>query len=147
MHGRQMTVVVICCFVSVVQGQEAKKDDTAILKGKWNAISYIEDGETASRLDKTPIEWVFEKEQLTIIAHDQQVLKIKGACKFDQKADPKTIDVRIDKQGDIPEQSMKGIYRMEKGQLTICYAPDGKRPAVFASEQGTGVVLIVLERK
>lgn len=54
--------------------------------------------------------------------------------------------MKIEKDGDIPEQNMKGIYWIEKGKLTICYSPEGKRPAAFESKQGTGLVVIVLEK-
>jgi uncharacterized protein (TIGR03067 family) len=147
MRRSLFALVSVCCLASFILAQDGKKDDVFSFQGKWSAIAYTEDGEVATRLEKTPIEWVFEKDQLMIIAHDQQVFKLKGSFKVDNTSDPKGMDMKIDKQDDIPEQNMKGIYRLEKRKLTICYALEGKRPTTFESKQGTGVVLIVLEKK
>lgn len=136
-----LTLLSLGCLASLAWCQDNKKDDGSVLQGKWSAVAYTEDGEAATRLDKTPIEWLFEKDQLTIIAHDQQEFKLKGSFKVDNSSDPKSIDLKIDKQ------EMKGIYRLDKGKLTVCYAPEGKRPTAFESKQGSGVVLIVLEKK
>jgi uncharacterized protein (TIGR03067 family) len=70
----------------VALGLGARHEDQELsLQGEWKAVSYMEDGEDAVRLEKTPIRWMFEKEQFTIIAEDQQVFKIKGTFTKDSK--------------------------------------------------------------
>lgn len=71
MRWNLFAVVSVCCLSSVALGEDGKKDDVSPLQGKWTVVAYTEDGEIATRLEKTPIEWVFEKNRLTIIAHDQ----------------------------------------------------------------------------
>src|SRR5262249_19851905 len=65
--------VLVSCIVAVGEDQEAK-----VLKGMWKATSYVEDGETAARLDKTPIRWEFDGNRVTIRASDQEEFLIKG---------------------------------------------------------------------
>ena len=38
--------------------------------------------------------------------------------------------------------SLRGIYRLDKGKLTVCYSLDGKRPAVFASSLESETMLL-----
>lgn len=129
-----------------VKADDAKKADADLLQGKWNAVAYVEDGETATRLEKTPISWEFKDNKLTIRAEDQQVFTIKGSFTLDPATKPKNIEIKIDKRDDFPEQKMPGIYKIENDTLTVCYATEGKRPTAFESKVGSGVVLITLKQ-
>lgn len=94
---------------SPVKADDAKKTELQLLLGKWNAVAYIEDGETATRLDKTPISWEFKEDKLTIRAEDQQVFTIKGSITIDPTTKPKNIEIKTEKRDDQPEQTMQGI--------------------------------------
>ena len=126
------------------QADEPRGDET--LQGKWKAISYIENGEVAERLEKTPIHWEFQKDTIIITAEDQQVFTIKGTYSINVASTPRTLEMKMEKQTDLPAQTMIGIYRIEKDQLTVCMATDGKRPKAFESKENSNAILIVFER-
>lgn len=129
-----------------LKADDAKKTELQSLQGKWNAIAYIEDGETATRLEKTPISWEFKDDKLTIRAEDQQVFTIKATITLDPTTKPRNIEIKTDKTDDQPEQMMPGIYKIENDSLTVCYATAGKRPTAFESKAGSHVVLITLKQ-
>ncbi|MFT3881894.1 MAG: TIGR03067 domain-containing protein [Gemmatales bacterium] len=129
-----------------IRTDDGKKTELQSLQGKWNAVAYIEDGEAATRLEKTPISWEFKEDKLTIRAEDQQVFTIKGSFTLDPATKPKNIEIKIDKRDDFPEQTMPGIYKIENDTLVVCYATEGKRPTAFESKAGSNLVLITLKQ-
>jgi uncharacterized protein (TIGR03067 family) len=68
---------------------------------------------------------------------------VKGTLKIDPTKAPKEIDA-TDGEG----QTMLGIYKFEKGQFTVCFAPLGKeRPKEFSIKVGTGDFIHVWKKK
>jgi uncharacterized protein (TIGR03067 family) len=69
----------------------------------------------------------------------------KGKFVTDAKQKPAHIDL-TPSTGPDADKTRKGIYKLEKGVLTICLNHDGERPKDF-DEKGDGVATIVLEKK
>jgi uncharacterized protein (TIGR03067 family) len=68
---------------------------------------------------------------------------VKGTLKIDPTKAPKEIDA-TDGEG----KTMLGIYKFEKGQFTVCFAPSGKeRPKEFSVKVGTGDFIHVWKKK
>ena len=68
---------------------------------------------------------------------------VKGTLKIDPTKAPKEIDA-TDGEG----RTMLGIYKFEKGQFTVCFAPLGKeRPKEFSIKVGTGDFIHVWKKK
>ena len=79
----------------------------------------------------------------------------KGNWKYrtNPSRNPKEIDL-TPLDGPFAGKTVKGIYRLEKDVLTICYiqlsledAEKKERPSVFESKKGDDVVLLTFERK
>jgi uncharacterized protein (TIGR03067 family) len=124
---------------------EAKdKADKDKLKGIWKAISSVDDGHD----EKDP-----EQYQLTFNGDAFIVRKagqdfFKGTFKLDASASPKTIDLSIT-EGAHAGGRMRGIYAWDGDTLKWCTStPQGAdRPAEFASEPGSGRLLVVLKKE
>ena len=59
----------------------------------------------------------------------------------------KTIDAKVTR-GSLKDKTMLGIYKFEKDQFTVCFAPPGKeRPKEFSVKVGTGDFIHVWQKK
>ena len=69
-----------------------------------------------------------------------------GTFKLDEKADPKTIDIKIEK-GDGKGETYLGVYEIDGDTLTICHALGGeKRPTELVSTPDNKALRIVYKR-
>jgi uncharacterized protein (TIGR03067 family) len=72
---------------------------------------------------------------------------IVGTHKVDPTKKPKEIDA-MDTEGPYKGKTVLGIYKLEKGEFTVCFAPPGKdRPKEFSTKSGTGELLHVWKKK
>jgi len=114
------------------------------LEGAWDMVS----GE--SKGAKLP-ESTVKAAKLTI-AGDKHTVKvgednIVGTHKLDPTKTPKAIDA-MDTEGPYKGKTTLGIYKVENGQFTVCFAPPGKdRPTEFTTKSGTGELLHVWKMK
>lgn len=120
------------------------KDDLEKLQGTWKLVSLEKDGK------KQPEDAI--KNFKVIIKDDKFILKdgntdYEATIKLDTAKKPKTIDLAV-KDGDKAE-TKKGIYQLDGDDLKLCVAgaPDGERPAEFATKPKAGVGLVVLKRE
>jgi uncharacterized protein (TIGR03067 family) len=71
----------------------------------------------------------------------------KGTFKVDVSKKPKTIDITFT-EGPEKGKTIIGIYELEGDTYKVCLDPEGKkRPAKFATKEGSGIVLEVLKRE
>jgi RNA polymerase sigma factor (sigma-70 family) len=124
------------------KAEEKPKSDKERLQGKWVPVSAEEEGK------KVPEEEIKAKNFVMVFAGDKMTLPMKDDTreveyKLDPAKKPKEIDVAIEKG-----KVAKGIYELDGDTLKLCIEkdPDGERPAKFATD-GTTHVLIVLKRK
>lgn len=109
------------------------------LEGTWEIVAATEDGRPDDVHKGQKV--IFKGKNVTLHAG-------QGDQKATFRIDPKTKAMDITPTGgDHDGQTFKGIYELKKGRLKICLAPPGQdRPKKFASEEGSGVILAVLER-
>jgi uncharacterized protein (TIGR03067 family) len=124
---------------------DANKDDAAKLQGTWSIISVEIDGK-ALAMDKlkdarlaihgTQYSFALEKTRLEL------------AFNLDATKSPKAIDLRV-MDGPDKGKVYHGIYKLEKGQYTICRTtePGKDRPTAFATRADSGLMIVVWKRK
>lgn len=73
---------------------------------------------------------------------------ITGTLRFDATKYPKEIDVAHAADIRHMGKTSLGIYKLENGVFTVCFAPPGKdRPKEFTTKSGTGEVVHVWKKK
>jgi len=70
----------------------------------------------------------------------------EGEVLLDPTMSPKRIDLHH-RRGMLRDKKWEGIYNLEDGKLTLCYAEGKARPKTFAPQIGSRQILIVLERR
>jgi uncharacterized protein (TIGR03067 family) len=71
---------------------------------------------------------------------------IIGTHKLAPTSKPKEMD-STDTEGEFKGKTYLGIYKMEKGEFTVCFAPPGKdRPKEFTTRSGTGEILHIWKK-
>jgi uncharacterized protein (TIGR03067 family) len=125
---------------------EDAKDDLKALAGKWKLVGMERGGQAIPEGEVPAGTGTFDKDgRFTFSVADYEA---EGTFKLDPTKQPKTIDVTHTKGADKDKQQF-GIYKLEKGKLTICTAHPGKaaedRPTGFTTKDSDHV-LVVFER-
>lgn len=125
----------------VLKKMPEKLTKEAIL-GVWNFISGKKDGEATdtNRYDGMTVE--ITKDMLTLKGQETFEMEYE----LDSKADPATIQLTITKGPFGEGEKAKGILKLKKNQLSICYNPTGDAPKTFESKAGSGHFLFELKR-
>ncbi|HZY84580.1 MAG TPA: sigma-70 family RNA polymerase sigma factor, partial [Gemmataceae bacterium] len=117
---------------------EAAKDEEKIL-GTWALVSYAEGGEKAPEAKIRGAQVTFTADGKMTVKQGEQEQEFTYKLSPAQK--PKEFS-GTNAQG----RTVLGIYKLDGDTLTVCYDRGGDRPAEFASNEGTKVVLEVLKR-
>ncbi len=142
-----MRILALLFGVAMLAGADDPKPDDKVgsdLLGTW-------EGKTAVRSDK---EGEFDK---TWEIKEGKIVSTPRPSEFkyshDPKKSPKEIDL-IPGAGPSAGKMLKGIYKVEKDKLTICYVRPGvdgaekrDRPTEFDGKKRDDVVLLTFERK
>jgi uncharacterized protein (TIGR03067 family) len=93
------------------------------------------------------------KKGAVIITKDTITLKGDGMTfvfnyKLDPKETPAAIDMEITEPDALKGAKAKGIIAAEKGEVTLCYHPEGKeRPKKFESTKDNGYYLFTMKKE
>jgi uncharacterized protein (TIGR03067 family) len=139
------THALLVLTVGLLIAADAKDDDAA--KKEWKNLSgtyVMVSGESkAEKLSEERIKeakMVMEENKYTATFGDGAVM---GTLKIDPAKAPKEIDATHGEG-----KTMLGIYKFEKDQFTVCFAPPGKeRPKEFSIKTGTGDFIHVWKKK
>ncbi len=114
---------------------------TPTLEGRWIVVSHAVDGDGQ---DTKGAKVQFAKGNFTLEEQNGEVQK----CSY--KADTSRVPNQIDftpTDGTQKDQVFPGIFTLKGDRLTVCLArPGSDRPAETASTEGSGNILIVLDR-
>ena len=125
---------------------EAQDDEKELkkLEGTWVMVSGEAKGEKLS-------EQFIMNASLTIVG-DKHTVKLGedtfiGTHNLDPTKKPKEIDTTYT-EGSMKGKTSLGIYKMGKGEFTVCFAPPGKdRPKEFTTKSGTAEIIHVWKKK
>jgi uncharacterized protein (TIGR03067 family) len=151
--GKSMRSMLLFLAVGLlVAADHPKKDkETADeLRGIWVGIGAVTSGK-AARLESI---WDFKEDKIVLTL---TVTTLKGrTSEWKYRADPKMNPKEIDLTpgvGPSAGKTLKGIYKIEKNILTICYVRVGvdaekkDRPSEFDAKKRDDVVILTFERK
>jgi uncharacterized protein (TIGR03067 family) len=114
-------------------------NDAKTILGTWQAVKAVKRGTPAPANEVENLKLVVTKDTLTIVEGlKKRPQHERVTYKLDPKAKPRTIDLTLEGPKKI---IVKGIYKIEKGELTIVTAEqDETRPKAF-DEKGKTVLV------
>jgi uncharacterized protein (TIGR03067 family) len=140
----RLTVGLAACILLVAAEDKGKAKKAADpLTGTWKAVSVVANGDEVEQFKGT----LFTYKDGTLTRKNEQGEQV-SSYKLDPTKKPATIDITA-KGGRNEGQTRKGIYEVKGDDLKVCVAfmPDADRPKEFASEAGSGNILITLKRE
>jgi uncharacterized protein (TIGR03067 family) len=136
------TLLLASCLLLAVKDDPNVKDQDA-MQGDWACESFVIAG---MALDDDNAQSIFR----TIKGNGYTTFLFRkkldsGTFKLDATKTPREIDLTPADKG---KGVIRGIYKLEKDTLTMCYSTTGKdRPTKFESKAGTGHALAVWKRE
>jgi uncharacterized protein (TIGR03067 family) len=135
---------VACAVLFALPALSFAEDDpkkvAEALKGEWKIVSFNKGGDELPKKELEGAKIVVAGEKMTISLGKKDE---PATFKLDAKAVPPAIDIIPGKGG--KQIIVKGIYKLEKDTLTICFGPDeSPRPGEFKA--GKMASIIVLEK-
>ena len=130
---------VALALMSVAVVGLARADEKALkeLEGTYKVVSIERDGKFAEKAIVDTITVTFKGDEFVmgLGADDKKVAKIKAT------ADPKLSTIDVSPQ-DGPEKgkTFPGIYKLDKGELTLAFSETADRPKEFKSEAETTLI-------
>lgn len=135
------TAIALMSFVAApVPKDDPVKDAQAALQGEWKFLSW-------TKLNRDNPELV--KKGKVVVAGDTLTIKIDdedNAMTFalDPTTDPPTFDFKGKNGG----KDIRGIYKLDKDKLTICFGIEGSlRPTDYKPGRDNGVMVLELVKK
>jgi uncharacterized protein (TIGR03067 family) len=130
----------------VAAGADANKKDQEAMQGDWHCEKFVRDGQAASDDEAQALFRTVKGDGYTVSRFRKKAGA--GTFKLNASKSPKEIDI-LPAAG--PKGKMvviRGIYKIEDGKLTMCYAaPEQERPKAFESKEESGVTLTVWVRE
>ena len=132
--------LIVPALTAVAVAQDDARKVAEFLQGEWKIVSFNKAGDETPKEELAGAKAVFAGEKLTVTFGKKDD---ETTFKLDPKASPPAIDIIPGKN---PKNLVvKGIYKLEKDRLTVCFGPDeSPRPAEFKA--GKAASLMVLEK-
>ena len=145
MRSIGLATISVVVFLGAGQPKKAEVKDPALeLQGGWKMVLLFANGEETPAGEATSGE--------LLVVDDGYRSKLGATTetstfKIDETRKPKTIDFTFS-SGFLKGKSLKGIYKIEGDDLTICrgLSPETARPEEFAAPVDSGLLLVVWKR-
>ncbi len=118
----------------------AKKNDSALMQGKWVPVEIIANGKKLEQevLDAVNLT-IHENAYKTVRPNGQD----EGSFKLDESATPKKMDLMTDSGTEVP-----AIYELTEDTFKACYALNNSgRPSEFKADEDSDRILVIYKRK
>ncbi len=150
---KKLFVGIVCfaCFAGLFVPTHAQEKKEKGIQGVWKPTKVIQDGQPAPESLRTKLTFTVGDKIITV-THSEQERIDKSGYKLDKTKKPKHIDI-TPMSGRGKGKVIKGIYKLEKDTLTICYGiprkdeKQMKRPTMFSAPKGSKRALVVFQRK
>lgn len=117
--------------------------DPAKLVGDWKIVEGMKAGEKSGDDAKKGMV-IVDKEKITLKGDD---MTFAFSYKIDPKKEPAEIDLEIVEPEGLKGAKAKGIVKLEKEKVTLCYHPMmGDRPTKFDSTKENGNYMFTMEK-
>jgi uncharacterized protein (TIGR03067 family) len=128
---------------------DTRFDPAPELEGEWSMLSGVLNGDpfdkSLMRVARRVVETTSQGSETSVFFGPQ--LYAKARLKVDRSKSPATMDY-YNTQGTNAGKIQRGIYELDGATLKLCLgAPEGDRPAEFASKPGDGRTFVVWNRK
>ncbi|MBA4067847.1 MAG: hypothetical protein C0501_29935 [Isosphaera sp.] len=135
----RLAVAAVFALTAPAWAEDDPKKALEALQGEWKVVSEVKAGREGPKEDVA-------KKRVTITG-DKVVFgggprEEKATIAVDPKARPAGLEFKIGEAG--KDFVVKGIYKLEKDQLTLCFAFEGAAPKEFKAAENN--VLVVLEK-
>jgi uncharacterized protein (TIGR03067 family) len=139
-----LTAVLLVLVAAPLCAEDDAKKALESFQGEWKIVEFIKEGLPDKPEELKDAKVVVDGSKMTITRRPGR--KEQTTITLDSKATPMAIDIKPDAK-DEAKFLIKGIYKLEKDKLTICYALEGRdRPKEFKAEDETNQAIFVLER-
>jgi uncharacterized protein (TIGR03067 family) len=135
--------IATCLLILAEPAKETNKDVQGLI-GKWNCKSIRTHGIdlVGQDFEDTKFDITLKKAEMIVKSNDASQT---WSYRVDSAANPKSIDISYEEEG--KPVTLKGIYRVDNGELTLCWdVPGRERPKEFKSEPKSTVQVIVFRR-
>lgn len=134
-------LMLVCAIVAFAD--DAGKADRAAMQGEWACESLTRDGMKFPDDDAQSLFRTVKGDAYTVSRFRTKAGA--GTFTLDATKTPREIDIVPDGPA---KATIKGIYKIEKGVLTVCHAAIGaRRPPAFESKKDSGETLTVWVRE
>jgi uncharacterized protein (TIGR03067 family) len=137
------TLLLVLCLLVAPKDDPNKKDQDA-LQGDWACDRFVVAGMPLDDDNAQSMFRTHKGDSYTLYLFRKKLAG--GTFKLDATKTPKQIDLIPEGKG--KAGVVRGIYKLEKDSLTVCYGAPGKdRPTAFESKMETGHTLTVWTRE
>ena len=115
-----------------------------MIEGTWKLIGGEQNGEDEPQEDLARSSLVIQGDHHTVNIGDAV---LEGTHELDTTQSPMTIDAQ-DTAGPFEGMSLKGIFKVDGDELTVCFAAPGEdRPDEFTTKTGKATLMHVWRRQ
>jgi uncharacterized protein (TIGR03067 family) len=133
--------LLLAAFAGVVLADEKALKE---LEGKYTVTHLEKGGKVAEKAKADSLAVAITGDELVItVAGKDDKQDRKAKIKVDASRTPHTIDISPT-EGDAKGKTFPGIYKAEKGEVTLVFTEEGDRPKEFKSE---GKVMLLKMKK
>jgi uncharacterized protein (TIGR03067 family) len=123
--------LMVAAFAGVVLADEKALKE---LEGKYTVTHMEKAGKAAEKEKAESVKIAISGDELAIqITRDGEKQEHKAKVKVDAAKTPRTIDISPT-DGESKGKTFPGIYKIEKGEVTLVFTEEGDRPKEFKSE-------------
>jgi uncharacterized protein (TIGR03067 family) len=140
-----MVRVVCLCLAALAfaDKDDAAEKDRAAMQGDWACEKLTRDGMAVPDDDAQSLFRTVKGDKYVVSRFRTKAGS--GSFTLDATKTPREIDLVPDGPKKVV---IKGIYKIEKGEVTMCYSvPGSERPKAFESKEGSGVTIAVWKKE